>query len=84
MEKRDLEVEGGRVGVLAVSLCVISGPLHMSLSQSKLGFLPSQGPQGTGLPVWGLRAPRSQAKGAAPFMILPWKPWNITSAITVG
>lgn len=43
MEKRNLEVEAGGVGVLAVSLCVISGPLHMSLSQSKLGFLPSQG-----------------------------------------
>lgn len=81
MEKRNLEMEAGGVGVLAVSLCVISGPLHMSLSQSKLGFLPSQGPQGTGLPVWRLRAPKRQAKGAAPFMISPRKPWNITSAI---
>lgn len=67
---------------MAVSLCGLSASLLVSapgLVELSVSIVASGN-----WTVWGLRAPRSPADVAAPFMIFSGKLWSLPAAAPVG
>lgn len=70
------------LGWVAVSLCGLSASLL--ISAPGLAELPVSTVASGNWTVWGLRAPRSPADVAAPFMVFSGKLWSLTAAVPIG